>query len=457
MSPRSMTPARLSPLDSSFLQVESPTAHMHVGWAALFDPPEKRPSFSDLRDHIATRMHRAPRYRQKLARVPLGLNDPLWIDDSDFEIRRHVRHSTASDIKRVIDGVMSSPLDRRYPLWEMWIADDLADGRVGLVCKAHHCMVDGIAAVELGALLLDPTPEPPPPEHDGWSPRPAPGRWNLLAGGVRDRARDGLDLLRLPVRVAVSPGRVLDLARDSERAARALVSSFNPPAPSSMLNRPNSATRHLAQLARPIDDFLRIKKGFRTTLNDVVLASAAGGMRRFVKRHGEEPTRLKTMVPVNVRNGGGAGDLGNRISFVFVELPCDEPDPVRRLLDIHATMSDRKQSGEPEGADSALKLVSYAPHQLQNVVSKLVASPRTYNLTVSNIPGPREQLFMRGCELKEVYPVVPLSDRHNVSIGITTIRDGAYFGIYADRESLPDAELLAEDIDVSIDELLERV
>jgi diacylglycerol O-acyltransferase len=453
-----MTPARLSPLDSSFLQVESPTAHMHVGWAALLDPPEdRRPTFSQLRDHIATRMCRAPRYRQKLAPVPLGINDPLWIDDTDFEIRRHVRHSTASDIKRVIDGVMSTPLDRRYPVWEMWIADDLADGRIGLVGKAHHCMVDGIAAVELAALLLDPTPEPPPPEADGWDPRPAPGRWSLLAGGVRDRARDGLDLLRLPARLATSPGRVLDLARDGERAARALASSFNPPAPASMLNRPNSTMRHLALLGRPLEDFKQIKKGFRTTLNDVVLASAAGGMRRFVTRHGEEPSRLKTMVPVNVRNGGGASDLGNKISFVFVELPCDEPDPVRRLLDIHATMSDRKQAGEPEGADSALKLVGYAPHQLQNVVSRLVASPRTYNLTVSNIPGPRDPLFMLGCELKEVYPVVPLSDRHAVSIGITTIRDGAYFGIYADRESLPDAELLAQDIDISIDELLERV
>jgi diacylglycerol O-acyltransferase / wax synthase len=431
---------------------------MHVGWAALFEPPEgERPSFSDLRDHIASRMHRAPRYRQKLAPVPLGINDPIWIDDSEFEIRRHVRHSTASDINRVIDGVMSSPLDRRYPVWEMWIADDLADGRIGLVCKAHHCMVDGIAAVELATLLLDLTPEPPPAEHDGWQPRPEPGRWSLLAGGMRDRARDGLDMLRLPMRVATSPSCIATLARDGERAARALVSSFTPPAPRSMLNRPISPTRHLAQLARPLDDFKRIKTGFRTTLNDVVLASAAGGMRRFVTRHGEEPTRLKTMVPVNVRNGGGAEDLGNRISFVFVELPCDEPDPVRRLLDIHATMSDCKQAGEPEGADSALKLVSYAPHQLQNVMSRLVASPRTYNLTVSNIPGPREQVFLRGCELKEVYPVVPLSDRHAVSIGITTLRDGAYYGIYADKQSLPDAELLAQDIDVSIDELLERV
>jgi diacylglycerol O-acyltransferase len=431
---------------------------MHVGWVALFSPREGgAPGFNELRDHIETRLCRAPRYRQKLAPIPLGINAPLWIDDTDFEVRRHVRRSTSPDINRVVDNVMSTPLDRRYPLWEMWIADDLDDGRIGIVGKAHHCMVDGIAAVELASLILDATPEPPPPEPDSWKPRPAPDRLALLAGGVKDRVMEELDLLRWPARIARSPANAMTLARDGERAVRALMSSLTPPAPRSMLNSPNSALRHLGRLGRPLDDFKDIKSGFRTTINDVLLASAAGGMRRFVMRHGEEPSRLKTMVPVNVRNGGGNGDLGNRISFLFVDLPCDEPDPVRRLLDIHATMSDRKQSGQPEGGDSVLKLLSYAPHQVQNVMSKLVSSPRTYNLTISNIPGPREPLYMRGCPLEEVYPIVPLSDRHAVSIGLTTIRDRAYYGIYADRETLPDAQELAEDINVSMDELLDRV
>jgi diacylglycerol O-acyltransferase len=180
-------------------------------------------------------------------------------------------------------------------------------------------------------------------------------------------------------------------------------------------------------------------------------------VRRFVTRHGEEPRRLRTMVPVNVRDVAESGEFGNRISFLFVDLPCDEPDPVRRLLDIHMTMSERKRTGEPQGGNSVLKLVGYAPHQLQHVVSRLVSSPRTFNLVVSNIPGPREPLYMRGCELQEVYPIVPLADRHALSIGITTIKDGAFFGIYADRESLPDAELLARDIDASVDELLASI
>jgi diacylglycerol O-acyltransferase len=146
--------------------------------------------------------------------------------------------------------------------------------------------------------------------------------------------------------------------------------------------------------------------------------------------------------------------LGNQISFIFVGLPCDEPDPVRRLRNVRGTMSDRKQRGEPEGAGAMLKLLGYAPRTLQHAISRMMASQRTFNLTVSNIPGPPEPLYMLGCELEEVYPVVPISDDHAVSIGLTTIKDRAFFGIYADRQFLPDADLLARGIGESIDELL---
>jgi diacylglycerol O-acyltransferase / wax synthase len=453
-----MTPTRLSPLDASFLEVENPNAHMHVGWVALFSPPKngRRPSFTQLRDHIAGRLGRAPRYRQRLVTVPLGLHDPVWVDDEDFDVKRHVRHSRASRINTVVDRVMSAPLDRSDPLWQLWIADGLSDGRIGVVGKAHHCMVDGIAAVELVALLLDPTPKPPAPDADNWRAEPPPSSASLVAHGLRDRVTDGLDLVRLPARLARSPKRVLGLAGDGQRAALALGHSFSSPAPRSILNKPSSPLRHLALSKRPLDDLKHVKRRFRTTINDVVLAASSGAVRRYLQGHGEKPLRLKTMVPVNLRDTDGAGDLGNRISFLFVELPCDEPDPVRRLLDIHMAMSDRKRAGEPKGGESVLRMVGYTPRRLQRLVSQMVASPRTFNLVISNIPGPSEPLYMRGCELEEAYPVVPLADRHGVSIGVTTIKDGAYFGIYADRESLPNAELMARGIDESIEELIER-
>jgi hypothetical protein len=162
------------------------------------------------------------------------------------------------------------------------------------------------------------------------------------------------------------------------------------------------------------------------------------------------------MVPVALRESEQADALGNRISFLFVDLPTDEADPVGRLRTINRVMSDRKASGEPEGGDMALKAISHTPHVVQRALTRLVASPRTFNLVVSNIPGPREPLWMAGCELRESYPIVPLAEHHALSIGVTSIRDGLFFGLYADRKSLPDADVLARHIDEAIEELLER-
>jgi diacylglycerol O-acyltransferase len=450
-----MTPSRLSPLDRSFLRVESPTAHMHVGWVALFSPPEDQapPTFAELREHIGTRLCRAPRYRQRLAEVPLGVHAPIWVDDDQFDLSRHVRYARSADINKVVEKVMSTPLDPADPLWQIWIADKLSDGRIGIVGKAHHCMVDGLAAVELAGLLLDPTRVPPPLEPDNWEPSPAPTPMKMFATGLRDRVTEELDLLRVPAKLARQPRRVLEFAEETQRTARALTHSLKP-SPASLLNGPISPLRHLGRSARPLDDLKQIKGHFRTSLNDVVLAASSGGVRRYFERRGEKPTRLKTMVPVSVRDKNGGGEFGNRISFVFVDLPCDEPDPVRRLLDVHMSMTDRKRAGEPQGGDHVLRALKYAPHVVQSIASKLIASPLAFNLTISNIPGPAEPLYMKGCELQEAYPVVPLADSHAVSIGITTIKDGAFFGVYADRETMPDADLLAQDIDESIEELI---
>jgi len=451
-----MSESRLSTLDASFLEVESASAHMHVGWAALFAPPRgrPRPTFERLRDHVAGRMSRAPRYRQKLAHVPLGVNHPVWVDDEDFDIERHVRRTRSTDLAEATDEVMSAQLDRDHPLWELWIADRLPDGQIGTIGKAHHAMVDGLAAVELATLLLDPTPEPAPPERDGWRPRPRPGAVSLLVEGVIDRGAQALEVATWPLRLARRPGRLAALPRDGVRGVRALLDSVRPAPSETGLNDPISPRRHLARARASLNDLKRIKEVFGTTVNDVVLAVASGGVRRFNQRRGDTPVRLKAMVPVSVRADHGAAEFGNQISFVFVDLPCDEPDPLRRLMAVNEEVGARKRSGEPEGADGVLKAFGYAPRTVQKLLSKVVSSPRTFNLVVSNIPGPPEPVYMLGCELEEVYPVVPLADRHALSIGLTTIKDQAFFGVYADRESLPDADLLARCLEESVDELL---
>jgi diacylglycerol O-acyltransferase len=447
-----MPTQRLSALDASFLAVESPSAHMHVGWAATFAPPADgpRPSFDALFNHIASRLGRAPRYRQRIAPDALGLNAPLWIDAEDFDPAEHIHRSAAEQLEDLADAVLSEPLRRDRPLWEFWIAPELSDGRIGLVGKAHHCMVDGLAAVELGLLLLDIEPEPCVADDEtDWNPAPAPNALELLARGAWDRTREQVGLLRAPLELARAP---LALPGFALRTGRALAGAMLPVAPPSLLNAPSSPDRHLATARRPLSELLAIRTYHGVTVNDVLLAAVAGGLRRHAERREERPRDLKAMVPVNVR-AADADELGNRITFMFVELPASSADPLDRLWRVSQATRSRKEAGVPEDADAAMQALSYAPRTLQKAAAHALASPRVYNLVVSNIPGPRVPMYMCGCRLREAYPVVPLSDRHALSIGMTTIGDDACFGLYADPETLPDADLLALDLHAELDEL----
>jgi WS/DGAT C-terminal domain/Wax ester synthase/diacylglycerol acyltransferase catalytic domain len=224
------------------------------------------------------------------------------------------------------------------------------------------------------------------------------------------------------------------------------------PAPPSVLNEQLSRLRRLTWVQRPLEDLRTIRRAYGTTVNDVILAAVAGGIRAYLLRRGEEPLALKVMVPVSVR-GGGEG-VGNHISFVFAELPCHEPDPLTRLYEVHASMMRCKREGEPEGSDLVLKAASRVPATVQQALSRLFASPRAFNLVVSNIPGPTAPMYMLGCQLQAIYPMVPLSDHHALSVGMVSVGGQACFGVYADREALPDVELLARDIDEAVEELL---
>jgi diacylglycerol O-acyltransferase / wax synthase len=449
---------RLSALDDSFLAVENASAHMHVGWAAAFRRPREgqAPRFNELRDHIASRLSRAPRYRQRIASVPFGVNAPIWIDDDCFDVNRHVLRSSATRLPDLADSCMSTQLRRDRPLWQMCIADRLEDGRIGVVGKAHHAMVDGIAAVELSSLLLDPTSDPPPAESDHWLPRRAPGPVRRLLGGVIDLVRQEASIAKLPARLLRSPGRIGELIEPVRRARDALAESLRGSEPREPVNQPITGARHLAWFSRPLDDLKRIGRPLGASVNDVLLAASAGGIRSFMRSHDRDPVPLKTMVPVNVREGETA-ELGNRISFVFVNLPCDEPDPIRRLQHVRLEMSERKEAGIPEGGDEVMAALKYLPRPAQHAISRTIASPKTFNLTVSNIPGPREPMYMLGCELEAAYPVVPIADKHAVSIGMTTVHDLACFGFYAASEMFPDSDELAAAVNTSIDELVEQV
>jgi WS/DGAT/MGAT family acyltransferase len=283
---------------------------------------------------------------------------------------------------------------------------------------------------------------------------PAPAPVPLVARALADRVGQQLDVARAGLGLARSPKRLLGTRGQVTRVGRAMAHALVPFAPSSSLNRQSSSLRHLAKLSRPLDDLRRIKSRHRTTVNDVLLAAVAGGLRGFFAERGEAAVDLKSMVPVNVRGDDGAGVLGNRIAFLFTELPCAEPDPLNRLRRVHAVTAQHKAAHTAEGSDAALRALAYGPRTLQRAASHLVASPFAFNLVVSNIPGPPQPLYMRGCELTSAYPVVPLAAGHALSIGMTTVQDDACLGLYADREALPDADRLAGHVDGAIDELL---
>jgi WS/DGAT/MGAT family acyltransferase len=444
---------RLSALDASFLNVETPSAHMHLGWVAVFEPPADRvpPSFSELRRRIECRLASAPRFRQRLAPVPLGLGEPVWIDDYEFDLSRHLIRDTSPELWEVVERAMSTPLERDRPLWEMWIADSLADGSIGLVGKMHHCMVDGLAAVELASLLFDSDDET---TEGDWRTDPPPTGPELVAASATAAANDAADTARSWLRTIRSPTQMLELGANAVRAASVVARSVKPASQSAVSGEPVSPDRHLGTLARDVDELRQVRNRFDCTLNDVLLAAVAGGLRRFLGRSGESPPRLRALVPVNVRVAQEENPLGNRISFMLVDLPCEEPDPARRIRLIQEEVTVRKRSGDARATDTLMNALAWAPGVVRRAAARAVASPRMFNLSVSNIPGPMDaELTFAGCRLAEAYPIVPLADGHAVSIGMTTVGQHAFFGLYADRRAL-DADLLAADLDAAIDELI---
>ena len=248
------------------------------------------------------------------------------------------------------------------------------------------------------------------------------------------------------------PRTIAELPSLAWRVAQAVVHTAQPLAQPSRLNGAMSSMRHLAWHSRPMEDLRIIKRHFGTTVNDILLSASAGALRALHEQSAEPPHDVKAMVPVSVQAPGE--EWGNRIAFMFLELPCAEADPVWRLREIHVAMRERKREGEPQGADAVLEALAFAPRRVRRVASKLLASPRLSNLTISNIPGPNVPLYLMGCEVERAYPIVPLTDGHGISIGMTTIHERACFGIYAQAELADDADRIARGIDEAIDELL---
>jgi diacylglycerol O-acyltransferase / wax synthase len=441
---------RLTALDGSFLRVETPNAHMHVAWSGFFGAGRgrPRPTVEMLRAKVAARLDRVPRFRQRLAFPPLRLSEPSWVDDTRFDIVSHVTALGEPDLPvsldrfaELADATLSEPLSRDRPLWHLYLAPRLEDGRVGLIFKIHHALVDGKSAVELALLLFDLERDPEPEGSDRWMPAQPPSGARLALGALVSGAAEPLRAARGVARLAGSPADG-GLTGTLRRAAFAFEQDLIRSAPASYLNKPIGPRRVLVRHRARMADIVEAKRKAGVTVNDVCLAAVAGALRKLASLRGEEPRSLKAMVPVSVRGEDERQDLGNRISFAFVELPVSVRSSAERLRLIGAATSSFKQSGRPAGTGALLGALGLLPDPLKDRAARLASSARLFNLTVSNIPGPRFPLYMLGAELEEAYPVVPLGGEHALSIGMFSYRDDLFFGLYADPETLPEVNRL---------------
>jgi diacylglycerol O-acyltransferase / wax synthase len=455
---------RLRPLDGSFLRVETPNAHMHVGWSALFEPHAElpRPDVASLRESIFARLHLMPRFRQRLAFPPPGFGEPFWVDDTSFDISQHVLELTdprepvgMSNFHALVDAEFSVPLDRKRPLWQVLLVPTLEDGRVGMVAKLHHAMADGLAAVSFAVLLFDSTPDPPRPEpREQWRPAPTPGRLELAAEAAAGTASDMLRVARGGAQLALSPRRQATKAMETvTRVATVVREDILATAPLSAVNVPIGPQRTLVRHRADMADIMRAKarprlangSAQRVTVNDVYLAAVAGALRTLALRRGQLPEPLKVMVPVNLREDAEDGsDGGNQIAFSFIELPTHVATAQARLRRVHEATSAFKRSQRPAGSHAVLSAIGLLPDPLKSLAARFAASPRAYNVTISNIPGPSEPLYMLGARLDDAYPVVPLSEEHALSVGVFGYAGHAHFGFYADPRALPDVYELPE-------------
>lgn len=427
---------------------------MHVAWRGRFSPPAaSRPTLARLRAGIAGRLRHAPRFRQRLAFPPGALGEPYWVDDAEFSLDYHVRllgdgyePLSPERFRELSDAVLSEPLDRRRPLWEVHLAPRLSDGGAGVVMKMHHAMVDGVAAVQLVMLVFDATPDAEPDPPDEWSPRAAPGEAALALRAAVDATSESLRTARQIASAATTPvSSGVRLAGALRRTALAVGDDLLRPAPSAYVNRRIGPQRTLVEARLPLDRIVSIKRRAEVTHNDVCLAIVAGALRTMARQRGEAATPVKAMVPVNMRPEPGAdGREGNRISFAFVELPLGIAAPAGRLAAIHEQTAAFKRRGRAAGTQDLLAALRFAPAPVKDYAARFAGSARVYNLTVSNVPGPRTPIYMAGCELVEAYPVVPLSQDHAVSIGIFSYTQSVFFGLYADPQALPDVEALAD-------------
>jgi WS/DGAT/MGAT family acyltransferase len=443
---------RLTALDLSFLEYEAqdPAVHMHVGAVALFQPgplatEEGGIAIDRIRIGVEASLAESPRFRQKLAQIPL-IDSPVWIDDERFNLHYHVRHTalpkpgSLRQLKRLVGRITSQKLDRSKPLWEFWFVEGLEDGRFALIGKAHHAMVDGISGFDLLARMMRLDPDPTVKPAKRWIPRPPPPAAKLLADEAARRAGLPFELAGAGVRALASPGASLEKLRDASGALfEALTANLRPATPTP-LNVDIGPYRRFDWTRLDLAAVKEVKQRLGGTVNDVVLACVSGAIRRFLLQRGLDLSELsfRALVPVSVRAAGDRSAQGNRVVSVFAELPVGEPDLRTRLARVVETTQKLKGSRQAQGVEIFEEVADRTFQGLFVSVARRAAVQTTYNMVVTNVPGPQTPVWLLGAKMEEIYPLVPVFVGQALGVALFSYEGALYWGFNADWDSLPD-------------------
>jgi WS/DGAT/MGAT family acyltransferase len=442
---------RLTALDTSFLDLESPGVHMHVGSVGIFEPgplahEDGGIDFDRVLALADWALARAPRFRQKLDRIPLT-GHPIWVDDEHFNLLYHLRHTALPApgderrLKRLVGRIMSQKLDRAKPMWELWFVEGLEGGRFAVISKVHHCLIDGISGVDLLGAFMGANPEYRPGRVDHrWIPRPGPGPLRLVADEAWRRATLPGRALTGAARALRRPDRTFEqTSRAASGFVETLAKAFSP-ASETPFNVPIGPHRRFDWTRMDLGVVREVKEKLGGTVNDVVLACVAGAVREHLAGHGVELDGIdfRALVPVSTRSAQQRGKLGNRVSMLVASLPVDEADPRRRLARVSDETRKLKASGQVQGAEALEGFSDWTVAGLLSAISRLAAARRAFNLVVTNVPGPQVPVYLSGAPLLATYPLVPLFDNQALGVALLSYDGGLYWGFNADWDAVPE-------------------
>ena len=461
---------RLTALDNSFLVLEQPDAYMHVASTQTFDAgPLKRSDggidADRIKKLIASALHRIPRYRQKLVWTPI-YNNPVWVDDDRFNLDFHVRHTSLprpgdeEQLKLLSARIMQQHLDRRRPLWEMWIVEGLEGDRMAIVSKVHHCMIDGVSGVDIMMVLMSLTPDPVALEPaQPYIPRPAPSSAELIR-------HESMRWASLPLRALRGVGHLVSEAQDLRRqmvtASRAAAvtfgSSLRPPS-ATPINGRVGPHRRFNWMRMDLAEIKKMRKVLGGSLNDVVLTIVTGAVRRLMIQRQVRPEELdfRIMAPVSVRSADEEGKLGNRVSAWIVELPIGEEDPVKQLTTISARTHALKEAKGAVAAEMLMQAAEWTPSTVLSLAGRNVSRMLPFNMVVTNVPGPQFPVYLDGAKLLDAFPHVPLTDSLGLGIALMSYDGKLCWGFNADYDLVPDLAGFAADVQAAFEDLRKLV